>query len=454
MEQRDAALSRALGHSTTWLESLADRPVPPRESVAEIVARLGSELPKEPTPAEQVVDLLATACEPGLTAMPSGRFFGFVIGGTHPAALAADWLTSAWDQNALLREVTPAYGAVEEVTTSWLLDLLGLPAASEIGFVTGATMSNFTCLAAARDATLRRLGWDVARDGLTGAPRLRVLAGAERHDTVDLALRYLGLGAPELVDVDDQGRVRPDALRARLARDPRRPAIVLLQAGNVHSGAFDPFQPAIEMAHEHGAWVHVDGAFGLFAAASPSHRGLVAGYDAADSWTTDAHKTLNVPYDCGLAIVRDPAALHAAMGMHGDYLIRSTAGDPLDKVPEASRRGRAVPVWAVLRALGRTGVADLVDGFCRHAAAFAAGIDSVEGAEVLNAVDFTQVCVSFGSDERTEAVVRALLADGTTWMSGSRWRGRAVLRISVSNWSTTDEDVQRGLAALRRAARR
>ena len=226
-----------------------------------------------------------------------------------------------------------------------------------------------------------------------------------------------------------------------------------LQAGNVHSGAFDPFDPAIAIAHEHGAWVHVDGAFGLFAAASPSRRDLVAGFEAADSWATDAHKTLNVPYDCGMAIVRDPAALHSSMGMHGDYLIQDAAGDPLDKVPEMSRRGRAVPVWAVLRALGRDGVADLVDGFCRHATIFAEGIATVAGAEVLNDVVFTQVCVSFGSDERTEAVVRAVLADGTSWMSGSRWRGRAVLRVSVSNWSTTDEDVERSLDALRRAAR-
>ena len=452
MEEMDAALASAHERSLAWLGTLPDRPVPPRATVADVVARLGTELPKDPAPAEEVVDLLATACEPGLTAMPSGRFFGFVIGGTHPAALAADWLTSAWDQNAALRTVTPAYAAVEEVTTTWLLDLLGLPMGSAIGFVTGATMSNFTCLAAARDAVLRRAGWDVVRDGLTGAPRVRVVVGAERHDTVDLALRYLGLGAPEPVQADDQGRIDVRALEAALARGPAGPTIVALQAGNVHSGAFDPFEKAIAVAHEHGAWVHVDGAFGLFAAASPSRRNLVAGYDAADSWTTDAHKTLNVPYDCGLAIVRDPAALSAAMGMHGDYLIQDAAGDPLDKVPEVSRRGRAVPVWAVLRALGRSGVADLVDGFCLHATAFADRIPTIEGAEVLNDVDFTQVCVSFGSDERTEAVVRAVLADGTSWMSGSRWRGRAVLRISVSNWSTTDEDVERSLDALRRAA--
>jgi glutamate/tyrosine decarboxylase-like PLP-dependent enzyme len=281
---------------------------------------------------------------------------------------------------------------------------------------------------------------------------VRVLVGAERHDSVDLALRYLGLGTPEAVAADDQGRVLPEALAAALEAGPTGPTIVLLQAGNVHSGGFDPFGPAVEAAHQHGAWVHVDGAFGLFAAASSTYRHLVAGYEAADSWATDAHKTLNVPYDCGLALVADPSAVRTAMGMHGDYLIQSDAGDPFEKVPELSRRGRAFPVWAVLRALGRSGVEDLVDGFCRHAATFADALSSIEGAEVLNDVVFTQVCAWFGSDERTQEVVRRVLADGTTWMSGPRWRDRAVLRISVSNWSTTEDDVQRSIDALRRAA--
>ncbi|MFC4786510.1 pyridoxal phosphate-dependent decarboxylase family protein [Nocardioides sp. MAHUQ-72] len=452
MDEREAALARAEDHALTWLATLRDRPVAARADVAEVVARLGTELPDGPTDADQVVDLLAGACEPGLTAMPSGRFFGFVIGGSHPAALGADWLVSAWDQNAVLRAATPAYAAVEDVTSTWLLDLLGLPGQSAVGFVTGATTSNLTCLAAARDEVLRRAGWDVARDGLTGSPGVRVLVGAERHDTVDVALRYLGLGVPEVVPADDQGRIDPDALAAALARGPAGPTIVVLQAGNVHSGAFDPFGPTIAAAHEHGAWVHVDGAFGLFAAASARYRHLVEGYDAADSWTTDAHKTLNVPYDCGIAIVRDAASLRAAMGMHGDYLIQDAEGDPFEKVPETSRRARAVPVWAVLRALGRAGVSELVDGFCRHACDFAAGVASIDGAEVLNDVVFTQVCVAFGSDERTHAVVRGVLEDGTSWMSGSRWRDRAIVRISVSNWSTTDEDVERSLDALRRVA--
>ncbi|HXT90781.1 MAG TPA: pyridoxal-dependent decarboxylase, partial [Trebonia sp.] len=299
MTDRYSALDHAARQASGWLESLGSRPVPARATAAEIVKELGTELPDGPTPADEVIDLLGTACEPGLIATPSGRFFGFVIGGSHPAALAADWLVSAWDQNATLRALSPAHAAVEEVTSAWLLDLLGLPATSGVGFVTGATMSIFTGLAAARDAVLRRVGWDVAANGLSGSPRVRVVVGAQRHDTVHLALRYLGLGAPEPVRADDQGRIDPDALADALSGiAPGTPTIVVLQAGNLHSGAFDPFTAAIEVAHRHGAWVHIDGAFGLFAAASPTTRHLTAGYERADSWTTDAHKTLNVPYDC------------------------------------------------------------------------------------------------------------------------------------------------------------
>jgi glutamate/tyrosine decarboxylase-like PLP-dependent enzyme len=448
----ESALARAVDHATRWLNSLPTRPVPPSADVSEVIKALGAELPDGPTAADEVIDLLATGSEPGLVAMPSGRFYGMVIGGTHPAALAADWLVSAWDQNAWLRQVTPAHSAVEDITRSWLLDLLGLPAGSGVGFVTGATMSNFTCLAAARGLVLSRSNWDVGRDGLAGGPRVRVLVGAERHDTVDLALRYLGLGAPEVVAADDQGRIDAGALASALASGPSGPTIVVLQAGNVHSGSFDPFGPAIAVAHEYGAWVHVDGAFGLFAAASPRYRHLVAGYEGADSWTTDAHKTLNVPYDCGIAIVADRDALRAAMAMGGDYIIRDAAGDPFETVPESSRRARALPVWAVLRSLGRSGVTSLIDGLCANAALFASGVAALDGARVENDVVFTQVCATFGSDSRTREVTRRLLADGTAWMSGSRWRGKSVLRISVSNWSTTADDVERSLAALREAA--
>ena len=450
MNGYDDALDVAHERALAWLRSLPTRRVPAEASIAEVADALGRELPDNPSDPAEVVDLLARAAEPGLTAMPSGRFFGFVIGGTLPAALAADWLTSAWDQNSGLRAITPAHSAIDDLASAWLLDVLGLPAGSAVGFVTGATMSNFTCLAAARDDVLRRVGWDVARRGLAGSPGVRVLAGEERHDTVDKALRMLGLGAPEAVAADDQGRLDPEALAAALAEGSGRPTIVVLQAGNVHSGAFDPFPEAVAAARAHGAWVHVDGAFGLFAGASPVHRPLVAGVELADSWTTDAHKTLNVPYDCGIAVVRDRAALSAAMGMHGDYLIRDATGDPLERVPELSRRARAIPVWAALRSLGRSGLADLVERLCDQAAELALGIEAIPGAQVLNDVVFTQVCASFGSDERTEEVARRLLADGTTWMTGSRWRGRAVLRISASNWSTTPDDLARSLAALQR----
>jgi glutamate/tyrosine decarboxylase-like PLP-dependent enzyme len=452
MDQHSAALERAHRRTLAWLASLDERPVPPQASIESVRDALGPDLPEHGLPPEKVVDLLADACEPALTAMPSGRFFGFVIGGTLPAGLAADWLTSAWDQNSCLRRLTPAHSAVEDVTGPWLVDLLDLPPGSAVGFVTGGTMANFTGLAAGRDAVLRRAGWDVCVSGLCGGPKVRVLVGAERHDTVDLALRFLGLGAPEPVAVDDQGRIRADALRAALGQGPDGPTMVVLQAGNVHSGAFDPFAECIAAAHEHGAWVHVDGAFGLWAGASRSYRHLVAGVADADSWATDAHKTLNVPYDCGLAIVRDGAALKAAMGMQGAYLIHDEAGEPLDKVPEISRRGRAFPVWAVLRSLGRSGVADLVDRLCRHARTFAEGLAEVPGATVLNDVVFTQVCASFGSDERTREVVRRMYDDGTAWTTGSTWHDQAVLRISVSNWSTSDRDVERSLSTLTRIA--
>jgi glutamate/tyrosine decarboxylase-like PLP-dependent enzyme len=451
MDAYATALDRAHRHTLAWLSSLDERPVPPQASVADVAAALGPELPEHPTDPAAVIDLLAAACEPGLTAIPSGRWFGMVMGGTHPAALAADWLVSGWDQNCGLRLLTPAHTAVEDTASAWLLDLLGLPGDADVGFATGTTMANFTGLAAGRDEVLRRVGWDPALRGLAGGPRVRVLVGAERHDTVDLDLRYLGLGAPEPIPVDDQGRVRADALDEALGAGAGEPTLVVLQAGNLHSGSFDPFAEAIAAAHGHGAWVHVDGAFGLWAAASPAHRHLLAGCADADSWTTDAHKTLNVPYDCGLVFVRDRAALRAAMGVHAAYLIHDEGGEPFDKVPELSRRGRAFPVWAALRSLGRSGVAELVDRLCRHAAAFAAGLDAMPGATVLNDVVFTQVCVSFGDDARTDAVVRRVLADGTAWMSGSTWRGRQVLRIAVSNWSTTERDVERSLDAVRRA---
>jgi glutamate/tyrosine decarboxylase-like PLP-dependent enzyme len=424
----------------------------------DMVKALGGPLPEGPSDAAEVVDALATLAEPGLMAIPSGRFFGWVMGGGMPAALAADWLVSAWDQNTALRYATPATTAAEEVAGGWLLGLLGLPAGAAVGFVTGGAMANFACLAAGRQQVLADAGWDLDRHGLTGAPRVRVLVGAERHETVDMALRFLGLGAPRPVPSDAQGRVRLDALADELAAGPAdAPTLVCLQAGNLHSGAFDPLGEATALAHEHGAWVHVDGAFGLWAAASPALRPLLAGHETADSWATDAHKTLNVPYDCGVAVVARPAAMRAALGMHASYLVQvdeqaQGVGDPLERVPELSRRARGVPVWAALRCLGRDGVAALVERLAGHAAAFAAGIGAIEGAEILNDVVFTQVCASFGDDARTREVAARLIADGTAWMSGSRWRGRDVLRVSVSNWSTDETDVAVSVDAVRRAA--
>lgn len=451
----EPALARAHRHALAWLGALDDRRVAPSADADELRKTLGGALPEHGEDPETTVDVLATQAEPGLMGMPSGRFFGWVIGGTTPAALAADWLVSAWDQNSALRYATPAVAALEETAGEWLLDLLRLPPGAGVGFVTGATMANFAGLAAARQHVLRRAGWDVHADGLSGAPRVHVLVGAERHETVDAALRYLGLGRPARVPADDQGRIRPDALAAALDGIPDgAPAIVCLQAGNIHSGGFDDFTAAIAAARRRGAWVHVDGAFGLWAAAVPRLAHLTAGVEQADSWATDAHKTLNVPYDCGVAIVADPGALRAAFALDTSYLIddESGVGDLHDRTPELSRRARGVPVWAVLRSLGRQGVVELVDRLARRASELADGVRGIDGAEVLNDVVLTQVSVAFGDDERTRAVTRRLIADGDVWMSGSRWRGRDVLRISVSNWSTDEADVARSLAALRRAA--
>jgi glutamate/tyrosine decarboxylase-like PLP-dependent enzyme len=445
-------LQRASEIACDYLDEVPGRRVPALATTDELLPVFGGPLPQEPQDPLRVLESLAAAAGPGLTTTSSPRFFGFVIGGTYPVAIAADWLTSAWDQNGGLREVTPALSAAREAVEDWVLDLLGLPPGATMGTVTGGMMANFTGLAAARHAVLARAGWDVEGRGLQGAPRVRVLVGQERHDTVDLALRYLGLGAPHEVAADDQGRIRVDALAEALAeRDG--PTILCLQAGNVHSGAFDDFAAAVPLAHQHGAWVHIDGAFGLWAAASPVTKHLTDGMALADSWATDAHKTLNVPYDCGLAIVADAATHRAALGIHAPYLIHSAgAPDPLELTPEFSQRGRAFPLWAVLASQGRTGIADLVTGLHRNAAALAEGVRRI-GGEVLNDVVFTQVCTAWGDDERTLEVERLLMAEGEAWMTGSVWRGRRVLRIAVSNQATGEADVAASLAALERAAR-
>ncbi len=445
-------LERVLEEATGFLDGLPDRQVAARTDVDGVAAALRRPLPEEGAQPLEVIEELIAGAGPGLVAMPSGRFFGWVIGGTLPAALAADWLTSMWDQNAGLLVMSPAAAGAEWVASEWLLDLLGLPASAAVGFVTGAMIANFTCLAAARHEVLRRVGWNVERDGLYGAPEVTVIVGDERHETVDVALRFLGLGESRSIAVpaDDQGRIRLDALADTLAQASGNPLIVCLQAGNVHSGAFDRIGDAVDLAHRYGAWVHIDGAFGLWAAASPNYRALVTGAERADSWATDAHKTLNVPYDNGIAIVADAGAMYAAMGAHAAYLIQDERPDPFSTVPEFSRRARGFTVWAALRSLGRRGVAEMVERFCAHARRFAAGLAQIEGVRVVNDVVFTQLCVSFGEDEVTREVAARLLRDGTAWMTPSTWHGQAVLRISVSNWRTTNEDVDRTVAAVRR----
>ncbi len=436
----------------------------PSVTAADLAADFGGPLPAGGMPAADVVDYLAAKAEPGLMAMPSGRFFGWVIGGTLPAALAADWLVSAWDQNAGLRYATPATAAIEEAAGSWLLELLGLPAASDVGFATGATMANFTGLAAARWRLMTEAGWDLDVNGLAGGPRIHCFVGQERHDTIDLGLRYLGLGRPTAVAADRQGRIVPEELDRALERaldaapsrgnsSGRAPALVCLQAGNLHSGAFDPFTEAIAVAKSYGAWVHVDGAFGLWAAAVPELAELTAGLQLADSWGTDAHKTLNVPYDCGIAVVRDVQALRSAMGLHTSYLIQAADGtaDPFEKVPELSRRARGVPVWAALKSLGRDGVTAQIRELVRRAGQLAEQLSTLDGVEVLNDVDYTQVSLAFGDDAVTRAVTARIINDGQVWMSGSRWQDRDILRISVSNWSTSDADVAVAVEAVRDA---
>jgi glutamate/tyrosine decarboxylase-like PLP-dependent enzyme len=460
MERPDWAgpLAEAYDNALAYLTGLPDRPVGSSASLEELRASLDVPLPESPGDPRKVIAKLAAAAEPGLVATPSGRFFGFVIGGATPAALAADWLTATWDQNAGLYILGPAAAVVEEAASRWLTELLALPAGVSVGFVTGVQQANFTALAAARHDVLRRAGWNVEADGLAGAPRVRVLAGGQRHDTIDRALRFLGLGTSAIssVEVDDQGRMRPDALRRALA-GRGGPAIVCAQAGNVNTGAVDPLGEICEVAHEAGAWVHVDGAFGLWAAASPRLRGLLAGVELADSWATDAHKWLNVPFDSGLVFCAHPPAHRAAMGVRASYLIHGAEGerDALDYNPEFSRRARGFPVYAAIRTLGRAGIAELVERCCALARRFADRLAAHDGVEVLNEVVLNQVLVRFRAaggddDAHTRAVLERVRRDGTCWMSGTTWRGRAAMRISVSNWSTDADDVDRSVEAILR----
>ncbi len=447
---RRPELYAALAAAERWLDSASTRRVPASTDSSQVARSFAAALAPQGQPATDVIVELAAAVEPGLVASVSPRFFGWVVGGTLPAALAADWLVSAWDQNAGMRGAAPGVVAAEDAAARWILDALGLPSGAGVGFVTGGTMANFTGIAAARDALLASMGWDLDEYGLRGAPELPVLAGGQRHSSIDLALRYLGLGRPVQIPADHQGRMRADALASALA-DIDGPAIVCAQAGNIHSGAFDPFDELAELAHARGGWLHVDGAFGLWAAASPELARLVGGLSAADSWATDAHKTLNTPYDAGIAIVRDPAALTRAFGHHADYLLERALADPHETVPEMSRRARGVPVWAALRALGRDGLAAQVLGMTSAARRLADGLAELPGVEVLNDVVYTQLSIALRDDDATTATLARILAEGVAHPSGSRWHGRAVIRFSVSNHATDAAAIDATVAAVRRA---
>ena len=453
--ETEELLRRTGERATDYLRTLPDRPVRERATVQELRAALGQPLQDEPLPALDVIEALADAGEAGAVASSGPRFFGFVIGGTLPAALAADWLTSAWDQNSGLYVISPALSVAEETAAAWMLDLFGLPATSSVGFATGCQMAHVTALAAARRAVLLRAGWDVERDGLQGAPEVSVVAGDEVHVTVPIALQMLGLGSQRLkrVAADDQGRMRPDALRDVLATI-QGPTIVNAQVGNVNTGAFDPIDEIADVvADRPGTWLHVDGAFGLWAAASPELRHLVKGVERADSWATDAHKWLNVPYDSGIAIVSDPDAHRGAMMLGAAYLQESgdDRRDPAAWVTEFSRRGRGFAVYAALRSLGRNGVAELIERDCRLARRMAEALGRADGVEILNDVVLNQVLVRFDDDDAlTKDVIRRIQEDGTCWLGGSVWHGQGVMRISVSNWSTTDDDADRSVAAIQR----
>jgi glutamate/tyrosine decarboxylase-like PLP-dependent enzyme len=447
-------LRRTADIAADFIETLDDRPIRPEASVDELRASLGGPLSDPPSDPNDVIESLAAAAEPGVVGIPSGRYFGFVIGGSLPAALAADWLTSAWDQNAGLVVCGPAAAVVEEVAGEWLKELLGIPATASFSFVTGCQMAHVTCLAAARHAVLERMGWDVEADGLAGAPPIAVVTGGKRHITIDRALRLLGLGnrCALRIDVDSEGRMTTAALEKALdAIDG--PAIVCAQAGEVNTGAFDPVEEIAALSKKAGAWLHVDGAFGLWAAASPSLRYLTAGMEHADSWATDAHKWLNVPYDSGLAFVAHPDSHRAAMRLTAEYLVAEdgAARDQMDWTPEFSRRARGFAVYAALRSLGRTGVAEMVERSCERARQFAEGIAELDGCEVLNEVVLNQVLFRFADDEATNALLGAVQASGEAWMAGTTWDGRAAIRLSVSNWRTSERDIERTLAAFRSA---
>lgn len=443
------ALLRTVAERAGWyLEGLDSRTVVPSRPAIDRLAHLDEPLPEGPSDPATILALLDDLGSPATVASTGGRYFGFVTGGVLPAALAANWLAGAWDQNAGLTVMSPIAATLEKVVLRWLLEVLCLPAEAGASFVTGATMANFTALAAARHAILQKLGWDVESQGLFGAPSITVVVGDEVHISLLKALSMLGLGRDRVVrvTVDGQGRTRADAL-------PKitDPTIVCIQAGNVNSGAFDPAREICAKAHEAGAWVHVDGAFGLWAAAAPQRAYLTAGVGDADSWATDAHKWLNVPYDSGIAFCRNGEHLRAAMSATAAYVTPTEQREPDQYTPEMSRRARGVEIWAALRSLGRSGLTDLIERTCRHASRFAEGLRAA-GYQVLNEVVLNQVVVSFGDAETTRRVIAGVQAEGTCWCGGTVWRGQTAMRISVSSWATTEADIERSLAAILRVA--
>jgi glutamate/tyrosine decarboxylase-like PLP-dependent enzyme len=445
---RDALLSDAAGRARSYLDGISDRRVSPDPSAVEALDAFDVALPSDGADPAEVLAFLDTIGSPATVAMTGPRYFGFVNGGTLPIALATAWLTTAWDQNAALTVMSPVASRLDEIALGWVGAALGLPAGLGGAFVSGATMANATALAAARDAVLTRAGWDAHRDGLVGAPPITVWVGGEAHSTVSKALGVVGLGRgrARILPSDEQGRVIADDLPTIDG-----PSIVCLQAGNVNSGASDPFLPLVEWAHAQGAWVHVDGAFGLWAAASRFTRDQVAGVAAADSWAVDAHKWLNVSYDSGIVLVRDPELLRAAVRLEAPYLVAGTSRDPMHHTPQSSQRARGVEVWAVLATLGRTGLADLIDRNCAMARRFASTLEA-GGCQILNDVVLNQVVVALGDE--ADRIIAEIQADGTCWAGPTTWQGHRAMRLSVSNWSTTEVDVDRSAAAIIAAVRR
>lgn len=463
-QQRDTDV-RDLLHLTTeeaarWFESLPDRRVGPTASREEMLRRFGGELPDQGESSESVIRSLVRGAEGGLSASPGSRYFGFVIGATLPVAVAADWLTVAWDQNAGLFAISPAASVVEEVAAGWLLDLFGLPKTASMGFVTGCQMANFTALAAARHAVLLRAGWDVSLDGLQGAPPVTIVTSAESHVTIFSALRYLGFSTRGVrrVESDGEGRMVAEGLRREIA-DVEGPLIVCAQAGNVNSGAFDPLEDIAAITHAKDGWLHVDGAFGLWAAANHELQHMVKGIEQADSWATDAHKWLNVPQDSGIVIVADSSAHRAATSVTASYLIQTEGAerDPFEWVPEFSRRARGFAVWAALRHLGRKGISALIGRSCARARQLADRLRAEPGVQILNDVVLNQVLVRFeppaggDADVFTREVVTRVQKDGTCWLSGTTWHDVAAMRFSVSGWSTSEDDIERTADAIIRA---